>query len=153
MNQTTDFPDINPFFVRQMQGEIDANARKGLWAGWQPRPKELIDEMQHHLNKLSARLHGVKVTSANGNPCSVAELAADIANFSMKAFEVFGENSAGTADATAVEENNEHRSHVVEPAAKDPKCPRCHAPITRADDGAPWRCTNEEECGWFEARD
>jgi hypothetical protein len=69
-------------FGTVMLRELHANEHKGDWEHWSPDEGELSAEMQHHKNKLDAAL-------LTRDPQAIAEHAADLANFAMKAWELF----------------------------------------------------------------
>lgn len=73
-------------FIRRMEFEIHANREsgKGDWNSWQPDKLLLVSEMNWHLAKL---IQAIK----DGDAKKVSEYSADIANYTMKAEEIYGE--------------------------------------------------------------
>jgi hypothetical protein len=85
-------------FAALMEWQLMANEHKGQWREWRPDGLEgveqLMKELTHHQQKLSTAMKGV-VTSTYSDEISqekarVREYAADMANFLMKAVEMFG---------------------------------------------------------------
>lgn len=70
-------------FARLMRHELATNDHKGDWAGWKPSIFELESELRHHLRKLTEAM-------LNHDRSKVTEHAADVANYCMKAEELFG---------------------------------------------------------------
>lgn len=70
-------------FVIAMAFELKANEHKGDFDNWQPSPEDLISEVRYHLEKLYLALVG-------GNKEQVNEYAADIGNYLLKAFQMYG---------------------------------------------------------------
>ena len=73
---------LAPFSLRMLR-EIKANEAKGDWSEWKPNKEQLLSEINHHCSKLKTALE-------EGNHSEVAEYAADIANYCMKAYENYG---------------------------------------------------------------
>lgn len=73
-------------FAELMNRELQNNAVKGSFTDWEPTKRELLAEIDHHLNKF-------KVALSADDHDKITEYAADIANFCMKAHEQYGEDS------------------------------------------------------------
>lgn len=76
-------PAVRPEFTARMGAELVANSHKGNWDQWRPTAAALIDEIWHHQCKLRAALLA-------GDQARVAEHAADVALYCMKAHEMYG---------------------------------------------------------------
>ena len=77
-------------FAIQMERELQANAGKGEWSNWQPSDQAILSEMDHHISKLRRAL-AERYANPNGTASKqVSEFAADIANFAMKAWDLYG---------------------------------------------------------------
>lgn len=83
-----DFEFVRLGFVRRMESEIHANRKsgKGDWNGWRPDKLLLVSEMHWHLAKL---VQAIK----DGDAQKVSEYSADVANYTMKADEIYGETA------------------------------------------------------------
>lgn len=75
-------------FARVMQAELEINSEtKGDFAKWAPTMEHLLSEIDHHVAKLKDAL-------ANKDKPAVTEFSADVANYMMKAHQVFGSNDS-----------------------------------------------------------
>jgi hypothetical protein len=88
-HEPTPRPMILAFAV-QMERELQANDGKGEWSNWQPSGLEILGEMEHHFDKLKLVLAACDSDPASDASQRASEFAADIANFSMKAWELYG---------------------------------------------------------------
>lgn len=70
-------------FTKEMLNEIEDNSAKGDFERWNPDVWQLISELDHHLNKL-------KLAMLEESPYRTTEHAADVANYCMKAHQLFG---------------------------------------------------------------
>lgn len=73
-----------------MTVELYANAHKGDFDVWRPSASHLHSEIQHHVNKLQSALHDAEKYGGAENAARVDEYSADVANFMLKAQQVFG---------------------------------------------------------------
>jgi len=71
-------------FAEQMEQELRANIHKGNFDAWEPEPAHLISEILHHVNKLASALE-------DGDRSGVREFSADVGNYMVKAFHLYGE--------------------------------------------------------------
>jgi len=76
-------PKVRPSFIRQMQRELRRNQIKGDWRRWRPSIFLLVSELAYHQAKLVHALY-------TEQPKRVREFAADVANYAMKAHEMYG---------------------------------------------------------------
>lgn len=67
-------------FVQAMHAELLANAHKGDWSAWNPRPDQAMSEFDHHDSKLRRAVD-------DKDAAKTREYAADIANICMKIWE------------------------------------------------------------------
>lgn len=74
---------IDAPFAMQCILELLANGRKGDWKDWKPDMPTLIQEIDHHLNKLRRAF-------LEQDPARISEYSADIANFCAKAHALHG---------------------------------------------------------------
>lgn len=72
-------------FLTQMLFELESNAHKGDFDVWQPTPRELVVEINHHLEKLNYCIF-------TKNPEGIREYAADLANYCLKAYSLWGKD-------------------------------------------------------------
>jgi hypothetical protein len=72
-------------FVKKMEWEIHENRQngKGDWHGWKPGKLLLVAEINWHVAKLIGAIE-------RGDAVKISEYAADVANYMMKADEVYG---------------------------------------------------------------
>lgn len=84
-------------FAELMINELNANEGKGNFSNWIPDKKELLREMDHHLNKF-------KLALATDDCELITEYAADIANYCMKAYQIYGEEREENSDEVEDEE-------------------------------------------------
>jgi hypothetical protein len=73
-------------FIQLMKQELLANqnkGKKGDWREWQPDELFMVAEINWHVAKLVQALH-------QGDAAKVSEYSADVANYMMKADELFG---------------------------------------------------------------
>lgn len=75
---------IRADFIERMDAELVTNSKtKGDWKNWMPDKLLLISEITWHFSKLVTAL-------MNDDRQKVSEYAADLANYGMKADEVYG---------------------------------------------------------------
>lgn len=75
---------LEPDFMLRMVKELEANSGKGDWRDWHPDRSLIVSEIRHHVDKLAEAID-------KHHPALVSEFAADLANYAMKASEIYGE--------------------------------------------------------------
>ncbi|HLM61147.1 MAG TPA: hypothetical protein VK308_10100, partial [Pyrinomonadaceae bacterium] len=84
------FNFVRPQFIERMEAELLSNsAHKGDWISWLPDKLLLVAELNWHLAKLVQAI-------MDNDSSKVSEYAADIANYGMKADEIYGNQTEET---------------------------------------------------------
>jgi hypothetical protein len=86
----TDLPSLSIAFLRGMQDELDANARKGDWNSLKLPPDECGRWLFEHVVKLNDALGAIGSQGDAIPRRQIREFAADLANVAMKIDELFG---------------------------------------------------------------
>jgi len=85
--------ELDHSFITAMQNELDENRdRKGDWRDWQPTHAEALEEMAHHVRKLTVAVEQAApfAGSTREQRARIIEHTADVANIAMMIFARFG---------------------------------------------------------------